>query len=172
MSFVELSAVLGNIGELIGAIAVLVTLIYLAVQIRQNTVALRDGNATTVQINIQNLALSAITDREFGDILIRGLSDPQTLTPPERIALYAWLFNMLKSGELAYGRYIKGDLDEEYWLAYLNFLQSYWLTPGCKLYWEDRRAAFVPDFQRAMEKWMSDSPAAVTRADAFYAGQS
>ena len=89
MSFVELSAVLGNIGEFIGAIAVLVTLIYLAVQIRQNTVALRDGNATTVQINIQNLALSAITYREFGDIQIRGLSDPQTLTPPERIALYA-----------------------------------------------------------------------------------
>ena len=172
MSFLELSAVLGNIGEFIGAIAVLITLVYLAVQIKQNTAALRSGNATTVQINIQSLAASAIADREFGDILIKGLGDPQSLTPSERIALYAWLFNMLKTGELAYAHYIKGDLDESYWLAYLNFLQSYWLTPGCIHYWEDRRAAFVPDFQRAMEQWMAESTSAVTRADVFYAGQS
>ncbi len=35
MSFVELSSVLGNVGEFVASIAVLVTLIYLAVQTRQ-----------------------------------------------------------------------------------------------------------------------------------------
>ena len=36
MSFLELSAVLGNVGEFLGSIAVLVTLIYLAVQVRHS----------------------------------------------------------------------------------------------------------------------------------------
>ena len=37
---------LGNYGEFVGAIAVVVTLIYLATQIRQNTNALRMGAAS------------------------------------------------------------------------------------------------------------------------------
>ena len=37
MTVIELSQVLGNFGEFFGAIAVVATLIYLAVQIRQNT---------------------------------------------------------------------------------------------------------------------------------------
>jgi hypothetical protein len=172
MSFVEISAVLGNVGEFIGAIAVLATLAYLAVQIKQNTTALRSGNAATVQINIQNLATSAILDREFSDILIRGMAEPMQLTPSERVALYAWFFNMLKNGELAFAHFSKGDLDEDYWQAYLNFLQSYWLTPGCKQYWADRKTAFVPAFQLAMEEWMADSASNVTRADVFYGSPS
>ena len=36
MDFVELSTVLGNLGEFIGSVAVLATLIYLAVQVRQS----------------------------------------------------------------------------------------------------------------------------------------
>ncbi len=59
MSIVEIFALIGNIGEFVGAITVLVTLIYFAVQIKQNTAALRSANAGTVQINIQNLASSA-----------------------------------------------------------------------------------------------------------------
>ena len=38
------------IAEIIGAIAVVVTLAYLAVQIRQNSNAIRSSNATTIQI--------------------------------------------------------------------------------------------------------------------------
>ncbi len=79
---------------------------------------------------------------------------------------------MLKTGELACADIIKGDLDQEYWQAYLNFLQLYWLPPGCKLYCEDRRAASVPDFQRAMVNRMAESAPAVTCANVFYAGES
>ena len=37
MSFIELTAVLGNVGEFVDSVAVLLTLIYLAVQLKQNT---------------------------------------------------------------------------------------------------------------------------------------
>ena len=41
MSTLDISPLLGNSGEFVGAIAIVVTLIYLAVQIRQNTSAVR-----------------------------------------------------------------------------------------------------------------------------------
>ena len=43
MTVIELSQVLGNFGEFFGAIAVVVTLAYLVVQIRQNTRSLNDS---------------------------------------------------------------------------------------------------------------------------------
>ena len=47
MSTLEFSQLLGNYGEFIGAIAIVVTLIHLAVQLRQNT-------ASVTQARIRN----------------------------------------------------------------------------------------------------------------------
>ena len=41
MSAIELSQLLGNLGEFIGAIGIVVTLVYLAIQLRQNTASVR-----------------------------------------------------------------------------------------------------------------------------------
>ncbi len=43
MSTLEFSQLLGNYGEFIGAIAIVVTLIYLAMQLRQNTRAIQSS---------------------------------------------------------------------------------------------------------------------------------
>jgi hypothetical protein len=46
----------GAIGEILGAIAVVLSLVYLSRQVRQNTQAVRTGNAALVQGNFQQLA--------------------------------------------------------------------------------------------------------------------
>ena len=163
---------IGAIGELIGALAVLITLIYLAAQIKQNTASVRSSNAATVQINVQQLAKEVISDRVFGEILIRALAGTEKLDPEEKIAAYAWFFTLLKNGELAYAHYVNGDLDEEYWHGFLNFFRAYWLTPGFKEYWNDRKAAFIPKFQLSVGTWMADAATQVTRADKMYPDRS
>ena len=69
MSLVEWSGVLSNFAQVVGAIGVVVTLVYLSVQVKQNTEAIQCTNATTVQINFQNLARDLSTDRELSDII-------------------------------------------------------------------------------------------------------
>ena len=41
MTLMDMAQLLGNFGEFVGAIAVVVTLVYLSVQIRQNTIVLK-----------------------------------------------------------------------------------------------------------------------------------
>ena len=60
-------------GELIGAAAVVLSLVYVSRQIQQNTRALRTANAATVQQNFQMIARAFITDREAAGIVIRAL---------------------------------------------------------------------------------------------------
>ncbi len=169
MSLVEATAILGNLGELIGAVAVVITLVYLAMQIKQNTNAIRASNQATVLINIQNLSQPIIRDRELGAIVVKALAAPELLQANEKLAAYAWFFDMLKTEELTYGRYLAGELDAEYWQATLNFYRSYWSTPGFASDWSDRRGAFTATFQTAIDRWMKEPLPAISRADQLFA---
>ena len=77
---------------------------------------------------------------------------------------------MLKTGELAHIQYRNGELDKEYWKATMDFFCAYWQTPGFRIYWEDRKGAFTPVFQSAVEEWMGDSAIQITRSDKLYSG--
>lgn len=76
--------ILGNFGEFFGAIGVIVTLLYLSVQIRQNTRAtLAESRYSAGQINM-GLMASIANDGEFADIWRRGLASSDSLSPEDR----------------------------------------------------------------------------------------
>jgi hypothetical protein len=158
----------GAIAEIIGAIAVVATLAYLAVQIKQSSNATRSSNATTVLINTQNLAQAPMMDRELAEIILRAIAGEEEMSPPDKLAAYAWFYQLLKTGELAHQSYLHGELDQEYWDASMNFYRSYYQTPGFRTYWAERKGAFTPGFRDAVEKWMDNSSSPVTRADKLY----
>ena len=156
------------IAEIVGAIAVVITLAYLAVQIRQNSNAIRSASATTVHINTQDVAQAPMMDRELGDIILRAVNGEEELSPSEKLAAYAWFYQFLKTGELAYHSCLRGELDQEYWKATTSFYRSWWQTPGMRTYWTERKNAFTPGFQMSVEEWMSESSIPVARADALF----
>ena len=75
---------LGNYGELIGAIGVVLTLAYLGVQIRHNTRATRAAShhAITDSLNLGNLAQAQ--DAELARIWVSGAEDRSALTNVDR----------------------------------------------------------------------------------------
>ena len=84
MDLMSTAQLLGNFGEFFGAIAVVATLGYLAVQIRQNTESERlaqEFNSNHYFNQLRNLVAS---DSELADIELRGLHDISSLTPLER----------------------------------------------------------------------------------------
>jgi hypothetical protein len=93
MTFLELTDVLGNIGEFVGAIAVLVTLGYLTVQIRQNTQALRFQSGRESARLHTDIAL-ALMRSEIGEVLARATRG-EAITDAEHNYVdqyvYAWM---------------------------------------------------------------------------------
>jgi len=94
---------LGAIGEIVGAAGVILTLAYLAVQVRQNSRLLeRSTEATRVTAdaamvgNFNEWRETVIANPEVGDLFVRGMEDPAGLTPAERLrfnyllATYGW----------------------------------------------------------------------------------
>ena len=98
---------LGNIGEFIAAVGVVVSLVYLAIQVRQNTAHLGQ-NTRSVRTSAMLEARAASTelpkmvaqDSEVARICTLGFSSPADLSSEERIrfhAILAWWFNNQES---------------------------------------------------------------------------
>jgi hypothetical protein len=74
---------MGAIGELIGGIAIIISLLYVGLQIRQYSGALR---STTAQAAIQMAEATyapILSNPDLAEISIRGLKDPAALTEVE-----------------------------------------------------------------------------------------
>jgi hypothetical protein len=64
---------LANLGQVIGALAVVISLIYVALQIRQNKNAVRSATAQTVHEHFANWYHLIAADAELAQIAANGL---------------------------------------------------------------------------------------------------
>ena len=84
MDHLTFAQLLGNYGEFLGAIAVVVTLGYLGVQIRQNTERERLAQEFSSNHYFHELRNLVASDAELAEIEFRGIADLSSLTPLER----------------------------------------------------------------------------------------
>ena len=73
------------VSEVVGTIAVLITFIYLAIQIRQNTEVTRVASAQNLLTNDISTHFLVASDNGLADILQKGVYEPDSLTPPEQL---------------------------------------------------------------------------------------
>lgn len=75
---------IGAVGEVVGAIAVVATLIYLSVQTRQNTKAVQHATARGVTEDANAWRYRIIDNPEVSELLRGGLRDPDALSPNDK----------------------------------------------------------------------------------------
>jgi hypothetical protein len=126
MPFQEVMAILGNLGEFIGAIAVVATLFYLAVQVRHgkeateaNTRSLEESRKIALVRTYQaRAAESAASLRMFVDSDVARLtvkhiqSGVDSLTPEERYKVKQFQMNNVERIDASYFAFQQGLLPE------------------------------------------------------------
>ena len=105
---------LGSLGEFVGALAVVMSLFYLAVQIRQNTRALHTSTyaQTAEQAWQANLAIA-----QDGDLarIWSAFAAGKPLVPEDNARIDAALGNFFTAGEHTFRQYELGLLDSDTW---------------------------------------------------------
>jgi hypothetical protein len=149
---------LGNYGEFVGAIAVVVTLAYLAVQVRHSKVA---TEANTKSLNLQayqawqaaNLQINmAISSPAQSEIVMRGAVDSSNLTiesVPSFGMMHLAQYQMFQSADYLYRQ---GLLDQELWEAEMNRAAGYLTLPGVRQWWDAAgKTQLTPRFAEYLE---------------------
>ncbi len=128
-------AELGSLGELLAAIATIVTLIYLALQLRQNTAALRTASRQAIVAGMRDHGRLAL-EPGAESFLSATLAYPE-ITPEEYRYYSMRMHDLLLFFQGAHALYEAGTLEEETYQAYLDFVAASFSTPGGARFWQD-----------------------------------
>jgi hypothetical protein len=164
---------LAALGEFFGGIAVVVSLVYLALQVRQNTHSLRTENYARALDRIAAIQAPLSRDGEFSRLLSRGVVDASALTPRERIQLTWMLYETFGAFEFMFHAAQARALPDEVWARW-SATVAWWLSfPGLQKWWENRPAPFSASFTAFVDGLLRENPtdrAAHARWQAFVAG--
>ena len=138
------------IGQVVGAFAVVVSLLYLALQIRSQNKEARIAAMHDISAGYRDM-LATIAGREFMEVLDKAFDDYDGLTRGESIRLIAALLRVLKVWEEAFFQYEAGRLDQRVWEPMERQFNAYMSTIPFTRVWEIRKNAFDTEFQSYVE---------------------
>jgi len=148
---------LGAIGEFVGAIAVVVTLIYLAFQMRQNTNALKLNTAGSVTEELQeNFSLLA-SNQELAEIFVTAAQE-STLQGAERVRFNTFTHNFVRVYENAFLQWRAGVIDPAHWEGMARMMIDFTSMAAFQTYWQERKHWVSDDFREYMESEVVSAP--------------
>lgn len=108
---------IGAVGEILGAIAVFVSLVYLAIQTKNNTKALRSSAFHQVRESFSEVSLTMVEDPDLALLVNRAISNDPSLDDKEKIRFDYFLTTFFRRGESAFFQSSEGTLQMETWLG-------------------------------------------------------
>lgn len=142
----------GGIAELVGAVGVVVTLLYLAVQIRQNTKAFRAATFQSIIGYATGFAEGIARDGELATLFLAGMADVDALNETEKLRFHFQLVALLRRYENLHYLSRMGHLDDSQWeglRASLDFIMN---NPGSHAWWTANARLFNATFRDFMDR--------------------
>jgi hypothetical protein len=144
MNWDEVSA----IAQVIGSVAVVLSVLYLAIQVHQSTriskLAAQDAAATALRDVTKPFAENA----ELARIWQLGLEDLKALSAEEQTRFFHSTYQFLKAYETIHFHHVYGLMDEQIWQGWCGLLTHYIFSPGFEQYWRVRHDLFSTRFQQ------------------------
>ena len=165
---------IAHFGEIVGAVAVVISLIYLAIQVRQNTKAQRTENFSRALDRVAAMQATLSRDSEAAGLISKGVADASSLAPTERIQFTWAMYEFFGAFEFMFLAAKSKEIPDEVWERWSAGV-AFWLAfPGVRTWWEARPIPFTDSFTRFVEGTVRDNPAPTEsfhRYQAFIRGE-
>lgn len=142
-----------KISEMIASFAVLISLIYLAIQVRHNTKV----SSANARHSISQFALDfSIHKAEYADRMAKVMSSTNL---SEGDLQFRWWNHMMVflHAETYFHHYELGLMPKKHWAGYKKYVKNYIQTPGVLNFWNDVGEAFSIDFSKWINTLITES---------------
>ena len=146
MGLTEWTGVLGNVGEFVGAIAVVVTLAYLARQIGAQNAAMRQTAAIERTVGQRELlgrcrdwVELTTTHPELVGVLTKTLTDWDSATAEEKERANGWMLSAALQAEQALYMWREQLINEASYQGFMGAAVAIAATPGGRTWWTQAR---------------------------------
>jgi hypothetical protein len=154
---------IGAVAELLGAIGVIASLVYLAGQIRhsrnqmeQNTRATQASAYQQFEHSLSERAMTQVVVPGLARIVLLGMSDLEQLNEEEMRQFSTWEYNQMRGFDNAYYQYQLGMFDEGRWLMSLGELKWNMDQPGVVAMWDELRKTLSAEFVTLVDGILAD----------------
>jgi hypothetical protein len=157
-----------QVAQIVAAVGVIVSLIYVGMQIRQATRATKLASIQAVEAAIGRTEELIIQDGGFADILRRGLTTSGAdLLDAERIRLNVFYRHTLRAYQSAHYQHLHGALDDSVWTPLAKgFAAIYQADRGLREHFAVEKYMLDQSFVASCEKLFRDAdPLTITSGD-------
>jgi hypothetical protein len=141
----------GALGEVVGAVGVVVSLLYLSVQVRQNTRSLRASTYQSFSEYFAEFRAMLLAEPRLGAVFGKGLRSFEQLDAAERIQFDSIMMTFLRGVEVSFYQERNGLLDAAYYRGWVEEAHAMGRQPGAREWWQGRAALFNEEFRAAWD---------------------
>ncbi len=143
---------LAALGNVIGSLAVVVSLVYLSIQVRQNTQGIRSSAHQHIVSANAAVTLTPAQNLDFAGLLWRGAEDSSQLTAETQLAFNFWCWQYFAMIQATYHLHLSGAVEESLWQRELQRAVGGLRVPGFKQWWDaGGRSQLTPEFVALVE---------------------
>jgi hypothetical protein len=135
------------IAQIIGSIAVVFSVLYLAIQIHQSTRLAKVAAQDTAATALREVTKPFAENPELARIWRIGLEDLKELSAEEQARFFHSTYQFLKAFETIHFHHVSGLMDDQVWQGWCGLLRHYIVSPGIAEYWKLRHDLFSTRFQ-------------------------
>lgn len=133
--------------ELLGGIAILISLVFVGIQLKENTKATRSSTATATIDTMTNWYVVMGTNGEASASFYRFLEDPESMTKEERLQHIFNFHGLFLAFQNSYYLSLEGTLDKRIPKSLNQVIYGVKDQPGFKLYWKSRKSIFFEEYR-------------------------
>jgi hypothetical protein len=139
MEPVATSQLLANYAEIVSAVAVVISLVYLAIQLRMNTKALKANAAWDLEVVYGNANVDTARDPIFAALFARANDAHANIadfTEAETAQLYFAVRSALQFAQAQWWLWKNGSLPDELWAYRSRWARNFIEAPVIKTIWQ------------------------------------
>ena len=138
----------GAIAEILGALALVLTLAYLAIQVTHSTQSARRAAVERAVDSVREWNRILIDNPDVADVYWKGTEGIENLSNQrERSQFGVMSYNLFKTCEQLHYQHMVGSMESSMWTGIEWQMRGNLLYPGHMQWWQERRHAFGQEFQ-------------------------
>ena len=150
---------LADLGEFIGGVAVLVTLIYLALQVRQtNRTASAAAFNSVISLDV-SLNSNLLADRDVCDLIVRAREGLAAFDEVERLRFGLCASTIFRVFDNYYEYELSGLMTQARWTEREVILRNNFSNHGLREYWAENSGTYTRDFQSVVNRVLEEHDA-------------
>lgn len=140
------------VADIVGVVAIVASLIYLAGQLRQNTKSVRLSTVHNISSLYASVMLSTGGDKENCDIWLRGLQEYGELNGTEKARFLVLIGVSVRALSEQFYQWKEGALDDELWAGMKYVIDDFTQYQGFRAYWKLRSHQFAASFRAYVDE--------------------